>query len=41
MEEALRQELRRTAESGSAGQIADWLVAHHGVRLTPAQSSFP
>jgi putative transposase len=36
LEEAIRQELRRTAQSWSAGQIAAWLAEQHGVRLTPA-----
>jgi transposase len=36
LEEAIRQELRRTAQTWSAGQIADWLAEHHGLRLTPA-----
>jgi transposase len=35
MEEAIRQELRRTNQTWSARQIADWVAAHHGVRLTP------
>lgn len=36
LEEAIRQELRRRAQSWSAGQIAAWLAEHHGVRFTPA-----
>jgi transposase len=35
MEEAIRKELRRTAQSWSAPQIADWLAEQYGVRLTP------
>ena len=35
MEEAIRKELRRTPQTGSAQQIADWLAEHYGVRLTP------
>ena len=33
LEEAIRQELRRTAQTWTAQQIADWLAAQHGVRL--------
>jgi transposase len=36
MEEAIRQELRRTTQTWSAQQIADWLAEQYGVRLTPA-----
>jgi transposase len=35
MEEAIRQELRRTAQTWSAQQIADWVAEQYGVRLTP------
>jgi transposase len=35
MEDAIRQELRRTVESWSARQIADWLAEQYQVRLTP------
>jgi len=34
MEEAIRQELRRTAQTWSARQIADWVAEQYGVRLT-------
>jgi transposase len=33
LEEAIRQELRRTAQTWTAQQIADWLATEHGVRL--------
>lgn len=33
LEAAIRQELRRTAQTWTAPQIADWLAAQHGVRL--------
>ena len=33
LEEAIRQELRRTAQTWTAPQIADWLATEHGVRL--------
>jgi len=35
MEEAIRQELRRTAQTWTAQQIADWVAAQFGVRLHP------
>lgn len=34
MEEAIRQELRRTPQTWSAPQIADWVAEQYGVRLT-------
>ena len=33
LEEAIRQELRRTAQTWTAQQIADWLATQHGLRL--------
>ena len=33
LEEAIRQELRRTAQTWTAQQIADWLATQHGMRL--------
>lgn len=33
--DALRQELARTERTWTAGQLADWLAEHHGLRLTP------
>jgi len=35
MEEAIRQELRRTTQTWTAQQIADWVAAQFGVRLHP------
>src|SRR5205814_558686 len=33
--EAIRQELARTPRTWTAVQLAEWLAAQHGVRLTP------
>ena len=35
MEEALRQELRTSQRTWTAGQVADWVAERFGVRLTP------
>lgn len=35
MEEALRQELRKDERTWTAAQLADWVEAQFGVRLTP------
>jgi transposase len=37
---ALREELSRTARTWTAGQLADWLATHHGLRLTPDHLGF-
>jgi transposase len=33
--QAIRQEIERSQQSWTAAQVAEWLAAQHGVRLTP------